>query len=117
MASFLYSLPPVMRAVRRIETNRLQSKAGISAYSRQVSMQTQVQKWGNSLGLRIPRRLGEQIGLDAGNAVSLSAKNGELVVMPAVPTCLSLDELLAAVSDSNLHSSVETRSGVGAEIF
>jgi antitoxin MazE len=80
-------------------------------------MQTRVQKWGNSLGVRIPRSLAEQIGLDAGSAVSLSAKNGELVVKPALPTRLSLDELLAEVSDSNLHSSVETGSAVGAEIF
>jgi len=80
-------------------------------------MQTRVQKWGNSLGLRILRSLAEQIGLGAGTAVSLSAKGGELLVKPARPTRLSLDELLAEVSDSNLHSSVETGSAVGAEIF
>jgi len=80
-------------------------------------MQTRVQKWGNSLGLRIPRSLAEQIGLGAGTAVSLSAKDGELLVKPALPTRLSLDELLAEVSDSNLHSSVESGSAVGAEIF
>jgi antitoxin MazE len=80
-------------------------------------MQTRVQKWGNSLGLRILRSLAEQIGLGAGTAVSLSAKDGELLVKPARPTRLSLDELLAEVSDSNLHSSVETGSAVGAEIF
>jgi antitoxin MazE len=80
-------------------------------------MQTRVQKWGNSLGVRIPRSLAEQIGLGAGSAVSLSAKDGELLVKPARPTRLSLDELLAEVSDSNLHSSVETGSAVGAEIF
>jgi antitoxin MazE len=80
-------------------------------------MQTRVQKWGNSLGVRIPRSLAEQIGLGAGSAVSLSAKDGELLVKTARPTRLSLDELLAEVSDSNLHSSVETGSAVGAEIF
>jgi len=80
-------------------------------------MQTWVQKWGNSLGVRIPRSLAEQIGLGAGSAVSLSAKDGALVVKPALPTRLSLDELLAEVSDSNLHSSVESGSAVGAEIF
>jgi antitoxin MazE len=80
-------------------------------------MQTRVQKWGNSLGVRIPRSLAEQIGLGAGSAVSLSAKDGELLVKPARPTRLSLVELLAEVSDSNLHSSVETGSAVGAEIF
>ena len=69
------------------------------------------------MGLRIPRRLTKQIGLGAGNAVSLSAQSGELVVKPALPIRLSLDELLVEVSDSNLHSSVEMGSAVGAEII
>jgi hypothetical protein len=77
---------PNRGSARGMETKRLQSKAGISAYSRHVPTQTRVQKWGNSLGVRIPRNLAEQIGLAAGSAVSLSAKNGELVVKPALPT-------------------------------
>jgi antitoxin MazE len=100
-----------------METKRLQSKAGILGVQPSCSTQTLFQKWGNSLGVRIPCSLAKQIGLAAGSAVSLSAKNSELVVKPAVPTRLSLDELLAAVSDSNLHSSVETGSAVRAEIF
>jgi antitoxin MazE len=80
-------------------------------------MQTRVQKWGNSLGVRIPRGLAEQIGLGAGTEVSLSAKDGQLVVKPALPTRLSLDELMAGVTDNNLHSSVDTGSAVGVEIF
>ena len=80
-------------------------------------MQTRVQTWGSSLALPIPRGLAEQIGLGAGTEVSLSAMDGELVVKPALPTRLSLDDLLAGISDSNLHSSVDTGSAVGAEIF
>jgi antitoxin MazE len=72
-------------------------------------MQSWVQKWGNSLGMRIARSLAEQIGLFAGIAVSLSSKNGEFEVKPALPARLSLDELLADVSDRNLHASVSTR--------
>jgi antitoxin component of MazEF toxin-antitoxin module len=49
-------------------------------------MQTRVQKWGNCLIVRIPRSLAEQIGLGAGSEDSLSTKNGELVVKPALPT-------------------------------
>ena len=44
-------------------------------------MQTRVQKWGNSLGVRIPRGLAEEVGLGAGTEVSLSTKDGELVVV------------------------------------
>ena len=80
-------------------------------------MQTLVQKWGNSLGVRIPRGLAEQIGLGAGTEVSLSAKDGELVVKPAIPTRLSLDDLLAGVTVENVHSSVDTGATVGLEIF
>lgn len=80
-------------------------------------MHTRVQKWGNSLGVRIPRGLAEEVGLGAGTEVSLSAKDGELVVKPALPTRLSLDDLLASVSESNIHSSVDTGSAVGAEII
>ncbi|MCP9848867.1 AbrB/MazE/SpoVT family DNA-binding domain-containing protein [Cyanobium sp. Morenito 9A2] len=67
--------------------------------------------------MRIPRGLAEQSGLGAGTEVSLSAKDGELVVKPALPTRLSLDDLLAGISGSNLHSYVDTGSAVGAEIF
>jgi len=80
-------------------------------------MQTRVQKWGNSLGVRIPRGLAEQIGLGAGTEVSLSAKDGDLIVKPAQPTRLSLDVLLAGVTAENLQSSVDTGEPVGAEIF
>lgn len=88
-----------------------------SAYSRGWGMQTRVQKWGNSLGVRIPRSLAEQIGLGAGTEVSLSTKDGQLVVKPALPTRLSLDELMAGVTDNNLHLSVDTGSAVGVEFF
>ena len=88
-----------------------------SLYSRWVAVQTRVQKWGNSLGVRIPRGLAEEVGLGAGSEVSLSAKDGELVVKPSVPARLSLDDLLAEVSEENLHSSIDTGSAVGAEIF
>ena len=80
-------------------------------------MQTRVQKWGNSLGVRIPRGLAEQIGLGAGTEVSLSAKDGELVVKPAVAARLNLDDLLAGVTTDNLHSPVDTGDAVGLENF
>ncbi|KEF42173.1 MAG: hypothetical protein ER33_07385 [Cyanobium sp. CACIAM 14] len=80
-------------------------------------MQTRVQKWGNSLGVRIPRSLADQIGLDAGTEVSLSAKAGALIVKPALPARLNLDDLLAGVTSDNIHSAVDTGEAVGLEIF
>ena len=47
-----------------------------------------MQKWGNSLGVRIPRGLADELGLGAGTEISLTAKDGELVLRPAVPSRL-----------------------------
>jgi antitoxin MazE len=80
-------------------------------------MQTRVQKWGNSLGLRIPRGLAEQVGLAAGSEVNLSAEDGAMVVKPASPTPLNLDDLLAGVTADNLHRSIDTGEAIGLEIF
>jgi antitoxin MazE len=104
-------------ALERWGRSRYTPKLVYSAYSPSVAMQTRVQKWGNSLGVRIPRGLAEEVGLGAGTEVSLTAKNGELVVKPALPTRLSLDDLLEGVSESNIHSFVDTGSAVGSEIF
>ena len=82
-----------------------------------MAMQTRVQKWGNSLGVRIPRGLAEEVGLVAGTEVNLSSKDGQLVVTPALPTRLRLYDLLAGVSECNIHSSIDMGSAVGAEIF
>lgn len=80
-------------------------------------MQTRVQKWGNSLGLRIPRGLAEQLGLGAGSEVSLSARDGDLLVRPALPARLNLEDLLAEVTPANLHSCVDTGEAIGQEFF
>jgi len=80
-------------------------------------MQTKVQKWGNSLGVRIPRGLAEEVGLGVGTEVSLTAKDGELVLRPAVPSRHRLADLLAAVTPENIHASVDTGDGVGDEAF
>jgi len=80
-------------------------------------MQTRVQKWGNSLGLRIPRGLADELGLGAGTEVSLTAKDGELVLRPSLPSRLRLADLLAGITPENIHASVDTGDAVGSEAF
>jgi antitoxin MazE len=80
-------------------------------------MQTRVQKWGNSLGLRIPRGLADEVGLGVGTEVSLTAKDGELVLRPSLPSRLRLADLLAGITPENIHASVDTGDAVGSEAF
>jgi antitoxin MazE len=80
-------------------------------------MRTRVQKWGNSLGLRIPRGLADEVGLGVGTEVSLTAKDGELVLRPSLPSRLRLADLLAGITPENIHASVDTGDAVGSEAF
>jgi antitoxin MazE len=80
-------------------------------------MHTRVQKWGNSLGVRSPRGLADEVGLGAGTEVSLIAKDGELVLRPSLPSRLRLADLLAGITPENIHASVDTGDAVGSEAF
>jgi len=75
-------------------------------------MQTVVQKWGNSLGIRIPALYTKDLELKNGSTVEISEEEGKLVI---IPKRNSLNELLARVTTDNLHESVETGLSVGNE--
>lgn len=80
-------------------------------------MQTKIQRWGNSLGLRIPRAIAEDAGVGAGAEVDLSIRNGELIVKPARRAKYRLEELVRKISTKNLHGEVDTGASVGREIW
>ena len=80
-------------------------------------MQTKIQKWGNSLGLRIPKALAEQAGVEAGSDVDLSVKDGKLVVRPRRRRRYELKRLLQAVTAENVHKEIETGEPVGREAW
>ena len=58
-------------------------------------METRVQKWGNSLALRIPKPLAIQIGLELNSPVELSLRGKELVIELVRPSGLELDDLFS----------------------
>jgi antitoxin MazE len=78
-------------------------------------MQTRIQKWGNSLALRIPSAFAEEIGLAENSLVNLNLKEGALVVTAAAGERWSLDELLSRVTDDNRHREWETGGREGSE--
>ena len=80
-------------------------------------MHTRVQKWRSSLGVRIPRGLADELGLGAGTEVSLTAKDGDLVLRPSLPSRLRLADLLAGITPENTHASVDAGDAVGSEAF
>jgi antitoxin MazE len=80
-------------------------------------MKTRVQKWGNSLALRIPKSFASEVGLDQNSSVEVSLKEGKLIVAPALEPKFTLKQLLRQVTEKNLHREVDTGPAVGDEVW
>jgi len=78
-------------------------------------MLTRIQKWGNSLALRIPAAFADEIGLVENSQINVSLKEGGLIVTAAAGEKWSLDELLSRVSEDNRHREWETGAPEGSE--
>ena len=75
-------------------------------------MQTVVQKWGNSLGIRIPAIYAKEFGLKNGSSVEIFEEEGKLVIKPKRN---SLNDLLMQITEENMHEAVETGNSLGKE--
>jgi antitoxin MazE len=80
-------------------------------------MRTRVQKWGNSLALRIPKSFAADAGLREDSPVELSLAGGKLIVEASGLEPLCLDELLKGVTDENIHAAWDTGRPVGNEVW
>jgi antitoxin MazE len=83
----------------------------------EAAVKTRVQKWGNSLALRIPKSFAAEAGLRANGAVELSLVKGALVVRPVTSQPPSLDELLRGITDDNMPTEWHTGPAVGKEVW
>lgn len=66
-------------------------------------MSVKIKKWGNSLGVRIPKTVIEKVNLSENSEVEIESKNGTIVIFPAKKE-YSLDSLLEQITKNNLHS-------------
>ena len=81
-------------------------------------MKVQVQKWGNSLALRIPKSFAQEIEIEQGSVVDLSLEKGEIVIRPVDDEPeYTLDQLLARVTKDNIHGEVDTGKARGREAW
>jgi antitoxin MazE len=80
-------------------------------------MRTRIQKWGNSLALRIPKSFALETGLDQDAVVDMALVDGKLIVTPLLAPPITLEALLAGVTDDNLHTEHDTGAAVGNEVW
>jgi antitoxin MazE len=77
---------------------------------------TRVQKWGNSLGLRIPKSLAAEAKVAEGCSVELSIEKGTLLVRP-LRRRYTLEALLTQVTKSNIHGELSSGAPMGREAW
>jgi antitoxin MazE len=80
-------------------------------------VETRVRKWGNSLALRIPKLLAAEVGIEEDTRVELSLVDGKLVITPETEPELQLEDLLAQVTEENLHGEIDTGPATGREAW
>ena len=80
-------------------------------------MVTKIQKWGNSLGLRIPKSFAKEAGVEEGSAVDISIDGERLVIQPVHSPAYKLRDLVSEIREDNLHDEIPTGDRVGREVW
>lgn len=85
-------------------------------YKGVFNMPATVQKWGNSLGVRIPKRVAEQLNVVNGSKLEFSIIDNKIVLTP-IEKKITLEELMAQITPENQHGEVDWGKPEGNEIW
>lgn len=78
-------------------------------------MEAKIQKWGNSLGIRIPMPFLKDLSLKNGSVVEIEEENDRIIIQPSKK--VELTSLISKISDDNLHSETDWGAIEGDEIW
>lgn len=67
---------------------------------------THIARWGNSLGLRLPKAVALEARLGEGDTVIVSVRDGAIVAAPARPT-YAIEALVAKMTRGNRHEETD----------
>jgi antitoxin MazE len=72
-----------------------------------MTMATTVQKWGNSLAIRIPKDVAERVAINQGSELELNVVNGREIILVPKKKTPTLEELLARITPENRHTEID----------
>lgn len=79
-------------------------------------MHVEIQKWGNSGAIRLPAAVMKQVNVALGDHLDLKTEDGRIVLAPA--QCVyRLSDLVAGITEKNLHAPVDFGAAVGREAW
>jgi len=76
-----------------------------------------IDKWGNSLGIRIPKALAEELALEPKTQVEINVVANKLVIGLMKKPKYSLKQLLDGLTDEGIHGEVDFGPAVGEEVW
>ncbi len=79
-------------------------------------MQARIQKWGNSLALRIPKSFAIESHIEQDTLVDVTLQEGRLIITP-LPCNITLEALLEQVTADNTHSEQAIGVSMGQEAW
>jgi antitoxin MazE len=80
-------------------------------------MSITLHRWGNSVGLRVPKPLLEQLGLGEGSQVDVKVEGNRLVIERYRPKRLTLEDVLKGFTPDNQPGEVDWGPPVGKEVW
>jgi antitoxin MazE len=78
-------------------------------------MITTVQKWGNSMALRLSKDIIKKAQLKEGDNVEIDSLDGKIIITPK--NFVSLDDLCGTITPENRHTLIDLGSAVGKEVW
>ncbi len=76
-----------------------------------------IKKWGNSLALRIPAAVVQDLGLSENSSVQIVSNGMVATIQPRKRKKVTLDELVSEIKPDNIHKEVDWGNPVGKEIW
>ena len=80
-------------------------------------MRVQIQKWGNSLALRIPKTYAQEARVHKGSSVDIALKDGKFILTPLTKPVYSLKKLLSGINKRNIHKEYDFGKPQGIETW
>ena len=80
-------------------------------------MQATIKKWGNSPALRLSSAIMKSAKLHVDQEVTIQVQQGKIVIEPSAPSEFLLGDLIAQITNKNLHTEVDFGAPVGREIW
>jgi antitoxin MazE len=80
-------------------------------------METKIQKWGNSLAIRLPKAFANQIRIENGSEVNIQIDDGKIIVIPLKRNEIILEEFLSKIDETNIHDEINFGKAVGRELL